>query len=92
MAPLAPSRLSRRRGAYTRGVRLSHFWELMNDEFGEAYASSLARSHSLHALGDQTVLEALEAGESPRAIWRAICDDMDVPESRRLGVDRKPSR
>jgi len=73
-------------------VRLSKFWELMNDEFGESYASSLARGHVLHALGDVTVLEALEAGESPRTVWWALCDDMDVPESRRLGVDRKPTR
>ena len=41
-------------------MRLSRFWELMNDEFGESYASSLARGHVLHALGDVTVLEALE--------------------------------
>ena len=74
------------------GVRLSKFWELMNDEFGEAYATSLARDHSLHSLGDLTVAQALEAGESPRTVWLALCDDMDVPESRRLGVDRKPSR
>ena len=73
-------------------MRLSKFWELMNDEFGEAYASSLARGHSLHSLGDQTVLEALDAGESPRTVWFALCDDMDVPESRRLGADRKPTR
>lgn len=73
-------------------VRLSHFWELMNDEFGEAYASSLARSHTLHALGDQTVQQALDAGESPRRVWLALCDDMDVPESRRLGVERKPTK
>ena len=71
-------------------VRLSRFWELMNDEFGEAYASSLARQHHVGALGDRTVLEALDAGESPRSVWLALCDDMDVPESRRLGVDRIP--
>ena len=73
-------------------MRISKFWDLMNDEFGEAYASSLARGHNLHALGDVTVLEALERGDSPRTIWEALCDDMDVPESRRLGVDRKPVR
>lgn len=78
------------RAAYTRGVRLSQFWTLMNDEFGEAYASSLARGHVIHALGDRTVLEALEAGESPREVWLALCDDMDVPESRRLGRDVRP--
>lgn len=73
-------------------VRLSQFWTLMNDEFGEAYASSLARRHVLHALDDRTVEEALEAGEPPRTVWLALCDDMQVPESRRLGVDRKPQR
>ena len=73
-------------------MRVSKFWELMNDEFGEAYASSLARTHALHALGDLSVLEALERGESPRQIWQALCDDMDVPEARRLGSDRRPPR
>ena len=73
-------------------MRLSQFWTLMNDEFGEAYATSLASRHLIHALGDRTVHEALEAGESPRTVWLALCDDMGVPESRRLGVDRKPLR
>jgi hypothetical protein len=71
-------------------MRLSRFWELMNDEFGEAYASTLAGQHHVGALGDRTVLEALDAGEPPRRVWLALCDDMDVPESRRLGVDRRP--
>jgi hypothetical protein len=70
-------------------VRLSHFWTLMNDEFGESYAGSLARDHVIGALGNRTVLQALEAGEPPRTIWLALCDDMDVPESRRLGVDHR---
>lgn len=73
-------------------MRLSQFWILMNDEFGESYATSLASRHLLHALGDRTVNEALEAGESPRTVWLALCDDMAVPESRRLGVDRRPQR
>lgn len=76
--------------AYTRRVRLSQFWDLMNDEFGDAYAGSLARHHVLGVLGERTVLEALEAGESPRRVWLALCDAMDVPQDRRLGVDRKP--
>ncbi|WP_270887663.1 DUF3046 domain-containing protein [Pedococcus sp. 5OH_020] len=73
-------------------MRLSKFWELMNDEFGEAYAGSLARHHVLAALGDRTPEQALAAGESPRRVWQALCDDMDVPEARRLGVERKPAR
>lgn len=73
-------------------MRLSHFWTLMNDEFGPTYAGTLARDHVLGSLGNRTVQQALEDGEPPRAVWLALCDDMDVPESRRLGVDRKPAR
>lgn len=72
-------------------MRLSRFWELMNDEFGESYAGSLARGHSIHALGDATVLEALDRGDPPRKVWLALCDDMDVPASRRLGVEHRPA-
>jgi hypothetical protein len=73
-------------------VRLSHFWTLMNDEFGPTYAGTLARDHVVGSLGNRTVLQALEEGEPPRAVWLALCDDMDVPESRRLGVEPKPRR
>ena len=71
---------------------MSHFWTLMNDEFGEAYAGSLARDHVLGALGGRTVLEALEQGEPPRAVWEALCDDMDVPPERRLGRSVRVAR
>jgi hypothetical protein len=67
-------------------VRESKFWELMEDEFGASYAGHLARSHHLFALGGRTVLEALVT-ESPRTVWFALCDDMDVPEARRFGRD-----
>jgi hypothetical protein len=70
-------------------VRLSKFWELMDGEFGSAYAASLAARHTIHALDDRTVDEALEAGVPPRQVWLALCDDMNVPESRRLGIDPK---
>ncbi|MDV3221106.1 MAG: DUF3046 domain-containing protein [Intrasporangium sp.] len=71
---------------------MSHFWMLMNDEFGEEYASSLARDHVLGTLGGHTVLEALEQGEPPRAVWEALCDDMDVPAERRLGRSARVAR
>ncbi len=73
-------------------MRLSQFWTLMNDEFGHGYAASLAHDHVLGRLGGRTALEALEAGESPRTVWLALCDDMDVPEARRLGVDHRARR
>jgi hypothetical protein len=71
-------------------VRLSQFWTLMKGEFGEGYAGSLARDHVVGALGNRTVLQALEEGEAPRTVWLALCDDMDVPQDHRLG--REPKR
>lgn len=68
-------------------MRLSEFWTLMDEEFGATYARLLARTHVLGALGGRTADEALEAGERPRTVWIALCDDMDVPEDRRLGRD-----
>lgn len=62
----------------------------MGEEFGEAYAGSLARSHVMSALDGRTAVEALEAGVPPRTVWLALCDDMDVPEQRRHGRDRPP--
>ena len=76
----------------TGAVRISHFWTLMDDEFGAGYAGSLARDHVLGALGNRTVVQALADGEPPRAVWEAICVDMDVPPERRLGRDARVAR
>jgi hypothetical protein len=73
-------------------MRMSEFWRLMDDEFGAAYARSLARDHVLGALGNHTPLEALESGTSPREVWLAICADMDVPMERRLGKELRSPR
>lgn len=62
----------------------------MEDEFGEGYAHTLARGHVVQALDDRTVSAALEEGESPRRVWEALCEDLGVPEHRRLGIDREP--
>jgi hypothetical protein len=71
---------------------MSHFWTLMNDEFGQEYAGSLARDHVLGALGNRTVLQALDDGESPRMVWETLCDDMSVPQERRLGRSTRVAR
>ncbi|KGN34674.1 histidine kinase [Knoellia sinensis KCTC 19936] len=68
-------------------MRISHFWMLMNDEFGETYAPTLARDHVLGVLGGRTVMQALDEGVHPRIVWLALCEDMDVPQERRLGRD-----
>jgi hypothetical protein len=64
-------------------MRTTVFRNLMADEFGAVRAEMLARDHVLAALGGRTVDQALEAGMPPKEIWRAVCDDFDVPAERR---------
>ena len=73
-------------------MRHSRFWELMDEEFGPGYAPSLARSQVLSSLDGRSAVEALDAGLAPREVWLALCDAMDVPESRRHGRDRPSPR
>jgi hypothetical protein len=68
-------------------MRTSDFWRLMDDEFGAAYAHSLARDHVLGALGNSSPLQALDSGIKPREVWLALCADMDVPKERWLGKE-----
>ncbi len=64
-------------------MRLTDFWERMNDQFGEAYADSFARDFVVRELGGRTVVEALAAGDSPKLVWRAVCDAMELPATKR---------
>lgn len=64
-------------------VRLTHFRELMAEEFGALRAGALARDHVFAELGDRTVEDALEAGIDPREVWRVVCETFDVPRDRR---------
>lgn len=61
------------------------FWQLVDEVFGHSYGRSLSRDQSLTALDTMTPVEALEAGVQPRVVWNVLCDQMDVPDSRRWG-------
>lgn len=64
-------------------MRLTEFWERMQDQFGASYAESLAKDHVLAPLGGRTIAEALAAGEPVRQVWRAVCEVFDVPAQNR---------
>lgn len=64
----------------------------MAAEFGAGYAGSLARDVALTPLGSMTAQEALAAGTTPRRVWDAVCEVMDIPRSRRFGPDRTVPR
>ena len=67
-------------------MRYSEFWELVTDVFGPQMGRTLATDQVIGALEDRTCVEALAAGEDPKAVWRALCDAMAVPQSDRWAV------
>ncbi|HEY3436698.1 MAG TPA: DUF3046 domain-containing protein [Actinotalea sp.] len=71
-------------------MRYSEFWELVDDVLGPL-GRTLTRDQVLGPLGDRTSVRALEDGEDPRLVWRALCDAMQVPPSERWGsLTRQP--
>ncbi|MBV9313017.1 MAG: DUF3046 domain-containing protein [Pseudonocardia sp.] len=64
-------------------MRLTHFRQLMADEFGSPRANSLAADHVFAELGGQTVDQALETGSDPKDVWRVVCVTFGVPPERR---------
>jgi Protein of unknown function (DUF3046) len=72
-------------------MRDSEFWDLVNSQFGRTQGPTLVREHVLFALGNRTAEQALADGVPVRDVWFAMCDDLDVPSTRRWGQER-PAR
>jgi hypothetical protein len=64
-------------------VRLTEFWRRMEHHLGPGYADSWARDQVLQSLAGRTVHQALDAGEDPKVVWRAVCDVLRLPASER---------
>lgn len=67
-------------------MRLSEFRRAVTEEFGSSYGDALLRDLVLGELGDMTSEQALGTGVPPAVVWRALCRDNDVPETRMHGV------
>lgn len=52
----------------------------MEDALGEAYAPVWAGQFVMADLGGRTAREALEAGEAPKTVWRAVWNALDLPD------------
>lgn len=61
-------------------MRLTEFWARMREQFGDAYAESVAKDFVLSGLGDRTVNKALADGEDAKAVWRAVVETFNVPD------------
>ncbi|HEY3603700.1 MAG TPA: DUF3046 domain-containing protein [Sporichthyaceae bacterium] len=64
-------------------MRLTDFWLRMETVFGAGYARSFASDFVLAELGGRTVAQALEAGDDPKLVWRAVCEAREVPAAQR---------
>lgn len=65
-------------------MKLSELRYALREEFGAAYSGVLMRDHwlqRLHATGE----EALARGVAAREVWLAVCEEFQIPESRRYG-------
>ena len=61
-------------------MRLTEFWQRMDEQFGAVYAQSVAKDYVIAGLGGRTVDQALTDGDDVKAIWRAVCVAFNVPE------------
>ena len=64
-------------------MRHSEFWDRMERHLGPGYARVWAESHVMSILGGRTATEALEAGEDPKTVWRAVHTTRGLPASER---------
>ena len=60
-------------------VRLTEFWTRMERRFGADYARSYAADQVLPQLGSRTVQQALDQGDNPKDVWRAVSDAAQQP-------------
>jgi hypothetical protein len=55
----------------------------MESALGPAYARAWAGQFVIGELGERTAQEALDAGESPKAVWAAVWRVLSLPPSDR---------
>ena len=60
-------------------MRVTEFWQRMDEYFGAVPGRTFAHDHVIGALGNRTVLEALAAGMPPKQVWRAVCAEVNAP-------------
>lgn len=64
-------------------MRHTEFWDRMDSALGSAYARTWSHEHVMAALHGRTVSQALESGESPKTVWRAVWETLGLPPAER---------
>lgn len=53
-------------------MRLTDFWQRLEQVFGPGYAASVASDQVISTLGGRTIEQALASGDETVTVWRAI--------------------
>ena len=64
-------------------MRHSEFWSRMEQHLGSGYARVWSDQQVLASLDGRTVRQALDAGEPPKQVWRAVWAALELPASER---------
>lgn len=62
-------------------MRLTEFRDRVAEQFGTAYGDSVLQDHVITSLGNRSASRAIEDGDDPKDVWRALCAEFDVPRS-----------
>jgi hypothetical protein len=68
-------------------MREREFWQLLEEVFGRSYGRALPHDQQLTDLNGMSVVEALDSGVEPRVVWNVLCNQMQVPDSKRWDKD-----
>ena len=60
-------------------MRHTEFWSRMEAALGAGYARHCAAQTVLRDLGGRTPQEALAAGTSPKEVWAAVWQALELP-------------
>ncbi len=64
-------------------MRHTEFWSRLETNLGQAYAGSWASLFVMADLGGRTAQEALAAGISPKEVWAAVWQALELPPTER---------
>ncbi|MBP8918840.1 MAG: DUF3046 domain-containing protein [Micropruina sp.] len=64
-------------------MREAELWARLEKHLGHVMALIWAESHVIGELGSRTVRDALAAGVPCKQIWRAVWQNLELPESER---------
>ena len=73
------------------GVKHSEFWQVV-DATLVGYGRSVAEDLVLPGVGGRTAAQALAAGVEPRAVWHALCDELELDDAARWRHRVEPPR